>query len=275
VTVTKPERKAGRNLPVAITVGLALLSIILVSLFFNRAWFAVLVALAVVIAIWEWTHQVVVSHRNWATALLSFAAIGIFYTAWNEGIAGMSVALAVSFVVIAVARLTFGVEHYSRDIAALMLGLTYLAFLAGFVVLMAVPQDGLARVFTFVLCIAANDTGAYVTGVLFGRHRMAPGISPKKTWEGLIGGFVLAVILGVITMTLLMDSAWWTGVILGLLMAATSTLGDLVESAIKRDIGIKDMGTFLPGHGGMVDRIDALLLSAPIGWMALSILVPA
>lgn len=275
MTVTTPQRKAGRNLPAAISVGLALLGLVYVTLAFERPWFAVLVGVAIVIALWEWSHQVVVAHRSWAALLLAAGAAAIMYAAWNEGIAGMAVALASSFVAIVVARLIFGIEHYSRDVASLILGLTYIGFLAGFVVLLAVPSDGMARVFTVVLGVAANDTGAYVCGVLMGRHHMAPTISPRKTWEGLFGGFLLATVIGIATMTLLMDAPWWSGVVLGLLVAAGSTLGDLVESAIKRDLGIKDMGTFLPGHGGMVDRIDALLLTAPMAWMVLSILAPA
>jgi phosphatidate cytidylyltransferase len=275
MSVTEPSRKAGRNLPAAISVGLGLLGLVLVTLVFRREWFAVLLGAAVIIALWEWTHQVVAAHRRWASALLSVGAIALIYAAWTEGISGLSVAFALSVVAILIARLTFGVEHYSRDAAALIFGLGYIAFLAGFVILLATPSDGMARVVTFILCVAANDTGAYVAGVLFGRHRMAPTISPKKTWEGLAGGIGLALVLGVITMTLLMHEVWWSGLILGGLMAATSTLGDLVESAIKRDLGIKDMGSFLPGHGGMVDRIDALLISAPVAWMALSILAPS
>jgi phosphatidate cytidylyltransferase len=274
VSQATTESKAGRNLPVAVVVGAVLIALVLASLAFDRRYFAALVGAAIVICCWEWVRSVLPDHRLLMASLLMASAVAILVAGWDSGVAGLAVALAISFVAVAALRLTLGIDHYLRDTAGAALGLMYIPFLAGFALLLARPDDGMARVLTFIACVAANDTGGYFAGVLFGKHRLAPSISPKKTWEGLAGSVLLALVAGVLTMTLLMNEAWWKGALLAGALVLSSTFGDLVESAIKRDLKIKDMGSFLPGHGGVLDRIDALLLSAPIGWLMLSMLVP-
>lgn len=266
--------RAGRNLPVAIVVGIGLLALIYASLAFDRVWWAVLVCAALLIAMWEWVRTIPNSDRNITTLLLGAGTIAIILSAWQEGLAGVTVAFALSSVMFALARLSFGVNHFVRDIAAGILGLAYIPFLASFAVILAAPDDGLERVVILVLCVAANDTGGYLAGILFGQHKMAPKISPKKSWEGLAGSILLTLPVITLATALLLKTDWWRGSIIGAVAVLTATLGDLVESAIKRDLKIKDMGTFLPGHGGMLDRIDALLLSAPVIWLALSVLAP-
>jgi len=118
-----------------------------------------------------------------------------------------------------------------------------------------------------------SDVGGYATGVLFGKHPMSPRISPKKSWEGFGGSVVFCVAAGVGSGVVLLDLPWWNGAVLGLALVVTAVLGDLVESAIKRDLGIKDMGSLLPGHGGLIDRLDSLLLSAPVAWLLLTVFV--
>jgi phosphatidate cytidylyltransferase len=127
-------------------------------------------------------------------------------------------------------------------------------------------------VFTFMLVVAFSDIGGYAAGVLFGKHRMVPAISPKKSWEGLAGSLVCGTTAAVLAAMFLMHKPWWVGVPLGILLVITATLGDLVESQFKRDLGIKDMGTLLPGHGGLMDRIDGALPSAVATWIVLSLL---
>ncbi len=137
---------------------------------------------------------------------------------------------------------------------------------------MIYPDDGAARVFCLMLGVVFSDIGGYIAGVLFGRHPMAPAISPKKSWEGLAGSLLFGVTAAVLAVVFLLDKPWWAGVALGLMLVITGTLGDLVESQFKRDLGIKDMGTLLPGHGGLMDRIDAMLPSAVATWIVLTLL---
>jgi phosphatidate cytidylyltransferase len=125
-----------------------------------------------------------------------------------------------------------------------------------------------------ILCVVASDVGGYAAGVLFGRHKLAPVISPKKTWEGLGGSVVLGLVFGWITVHLLLGAPVWASLVFGFAMVLVGTVGDLVESMIKRDLGIKDMSGFLPGHGGFLDRIDSILYGAPIAWLLLHLLVP-
>jgi phosphatidate cytidylyltransferase len=147
----------------------------------------------------------------------------------------------------------------------------YLPFLSGFLILLARPHNGFERVMTFVVLVGCNDTFAYLTGVLIGKHPLAPKISPKKTIEGLMGSIVFATLGGSLAFHYIMDSHWWLGALAGLLTVFTATAGDLIESALKRDLAIKDMGTLLPGHGGIMDRLDSVLFAAPALWLALEI----
>jgi phosphatidate cytidylyltransferase len=147
-------------------------------------------------------------------------------------------------------------------------------FLAGFAMLMLAAPDGPYRVIVFVAVTVANDVGGYASGVLFGRHPMAPSISPKKSWEGLAGSVVLCMLVGAVTVRFLLDGSLLAGVAVGVAAAFTATLGDLSESLVKRDLGIKDMGSWLPGHGGIMDRLDSLLPTAPAVALLLMLLVP-
>lgn len=272
--MTATTSRAGRNLPVAIGVGLFLLALIWASLAFNRVWWTMLIGAAVLIAVWEFVRTVPNSDRNITTALLSASSIAIIVSAWEEGLAGVAVAFGLSVVAFSLVRLTFGIENYVRDVGVAIFGLAYIPFLAAFAIALAIPDDGAKRVAILVLCVAANDTGGYVAGVLLGSHKMAPTISPKKSWEGLAGSVLLTLPVITFAMSWLLDTEWWRGLVVGSIAVAAATLGDLVESAIKRDLKIKDMGTFLPGHGGVLDRIDAFLISSPVIWLALSTLAP-
>ena len=134
-------------------------------------------------------------------------------------------------------------------------------------------DEGVKGIITFILVTIASDIGGYIAGVLFGEHPMAPVISPKKSWEGFVGSVVFCVAAGVALVVYLLEGDWWVGVALGLITAVMATLGDLCESVIKRDLGIKDMSHVIPGHGGLMDRLDSLLATiAPI-WLLLHYLV--
>ena len=150
----------------------------------------------------------------------------------------------------------------------------YVPFLAGFALLMARAEDGAERVVVFVLVTVASDIGGYAAGVILGRHPMAPSVSPKKSWEGFLGSAGACAVVGALSVALLLAGPWWAGVVIGLAAVLTATLGDLGESMIKRDLGIKDMGSLLPGHGGVLDRLDSLLPTAPVVYLLLALLVP-
>ena len=171
-------------------------------------------------------------------------------------------------------RLKDGPDGYVRDVTAGIFTLLYLPLAAVFVALMLAEPDGSRRAFIFVVLTVCSDTGGYLAGILFGKHPMAPAISPKKTWEGLGGSAVLCLAAGLIMVPDLLGGHLWQGLVLGAAAVAVATLGDLVESMIKRDLQIKDMGHLLPGHGGIMDRLDSLLVMAPVVWLLLAVFVP-
>jgi phosphatidate cytidylyltransferase len=142
---------------------------------------------------------------------------------------------------------------------------------------MLAPHDGGKRVIIFVVLTVCSDVGGYFAGItlspLTGGHKLVPAISPKKTWEGLAGSAVLSIVAGAIMLPTLLHGHWWQGLIVGAAATAAAVFGDLAESMIKRDLGIKDMGSLLPGHGGILDRLDSLLACAPVVWLLLAAFV--
>jgi phosphatidate cytidylyltransferase len=155
-----------------------------------------------------------------------------------------------------------------------MLVLLYVPALAGFAVLSVHPSDGAARIIAFAATVVCSDTGGYASGVLFGRHPLAPIVSKAKTWEGFLGSLLFCAVAGVLFLTLTFHEAWWTGLVFGVAICVTATLGDLGESVIKRDLGVKDMGDLLPGHGGIMDRLDSMLPCAAVAYLLLSAFAP-
>jgi phosphatidate cytidylyltransferase len=171
-------------------------------------------------------------------------------------------------------RLPGGPKGYLRDTTASVFALAYVPLLGVFVPLMLARPDGPRRTLVFILLTVCSDAGGYFAGILAGRHPMAPGISPKKTWEGLGGSAVACLAAGAISLPLLLHAHVWQGLILGAAAVAAATLGDLVESMIKRDLEIKDMGRVFPGHGGAMERLDSLAFFAPVAWLLLAVFVP-
>jgi phosphatidate cytidylyltransferase len=161
-----------------------------------------------------------------------------------------------------------GARALLRDLAAGAFVQGYVTFLATFAVVLTAAEGGQWWTLAFIVIVVAADTGAYAFGLLFGKHKMAPIISPKKTWEGFAGGAGASLIAGVLLSTLMLGNTWWFGLIFGVSIFLSATLGDLVESLIKRDIGIKDMSSWLPGHGGFLDRLDSILPSAAVAYVA-------
>ncbi|WP_432145874.1 phosphatidate cytidylyltransferase [Streptomyces sp. bgisy084] len=275
----KPKKKsAGRNLPAAIGVGVGLGVIIVASLFVYKPVFIGVIAIAVVVGLWELTSRLA-ERKDIRVPLVPLAVGGtaMVVAGYVRGAEGAWVAMALTALAVLVWRMTEAPENYLRDVTAGVFAAFYVPFLATFVALMlAAEADGPQRVMTFLLLTVVSDTGAYAVGWRFGKHKLAPRISPGKTREGLVGAVLFAMAAGALCMEFLIaDGAWWQGLLLGLAVAASATLGDLGESMIKRDLGIKDMGTLLPGHGGIMDRLDSLLPTAPVVWLLFVIFVGA
>jgi phosphatidate cytidylyltransferase len=270
-----PPGRAGRNLPLAIGVGIILLAVTLASLFIVKAVFVGLAAVAVVIAVWELANALAVRDIRPPIVPLAVGSVAMLVSAYAGGTETLVAALALTVLAALVWRLPEGPEAYLRDTTAGVFTIVYVPFLASFVVLMLEPADGPWRVTTFVIVTMCSDIGGYLVGVIFGRHPMAPSISPKKSWEGFVGSVLFCAAGGAAAVHYLLEDAYWKGVVLGLAAVVSATVGDLSESMIKRDLGIKDMGTLLPGHGGIMDRLDSLLLTAPVAWAVLTLLVEA
>ena len=263
--------KAGRKLLPSILVGLTLIALVWLTLAYARVLFAVLVAIAVALGIREIARAFAAAGTLISMRSLILATVGLTYATWSAGVEGLAIATAIALPVLLIFRLRKGPQDFVKSATATTLALIYLPFLAGFLILLGRPDDGLARVMTFVVLVGCNDTFGYIVGVLFGKHPLVPVISPKKSWEGLIGSLVFTVIGGSLAFRYIMDMHWWIGIIVGLMIVFTATCGDLIESAMKRDLSLKDMGTLLPGHGGMLDRLDSVVLSSPAMWLALEL----
>ncbi len=265
------NKRAGRKLLPSIGVSIALLAIVWFSLAYERIIFAAIVALAMVLGVREMVGALKKADIHLSFPALTVASIGMASAAWLGGVNGLAVATAIALPLLLALLLPKGPEHFIQSASAYALTLIYIPFLAGFLILLARPQSGFERMMTFVVLIACNDTFAYFTGLAFGKHTMAPKISPKKTWEGFIGSLVFTTVAGAFAFHYILDAQMWIGALAGLAVVISGTVGDLIESAIKRDLAIKDMGDLLPGHGGVLDRIDSILFAAPTLWLALEI----
>jgi len=265
------NKKAGRKLGPSIIVSLSLIALIWFALAYRREVFAVVVAVAVLLGIREIVRAFNVRGIYISVVSLAAGAVVLTYATWNGGAAGLAIATAIAIPLLLIQLLTKGPEGFVQSATATIFSLLYLPFLGGFLILLAKPSTGLERVMTFVVLVGCNDTFGYIVGVLFGKHPLVPVISPKKSWEGLIGSLVFTVIGGSLAFEYIMEMQWWIGAIVGLMIVFTATCGDLIESAMKRDLHLKDMGTLLPGHGGILDRLDSVLISAPALWLALEL----
>ncbi len=265
----------GRNLPAAFGVALILGAVIIGSLFVVKTAFLGVVLLAILLAIWELAQALATAQVRLPLVPVCVGGVAMLAGAYYGGAEVLSVALAFTVIGTMIWRLAEGSEGFVRDATAGVFVAAYVPLLAGFAVLMLAEDDGDWRVVTFLLVTVCSDVGGYVTGYKLGRHPMAPTISPQKSWEGFVGSVLACCLGGWLTVVYLLDGEVWVGLILGVAVALAATLGDLGESLIKRDLGIKDMGNLLPGHGGIMDRLDSLLIVAPVCWLLLHLLVDA
>ena len=265
------NRRAGRKLGPSILVSLSLVALVWFSLAFEPVIFAALVTLAVCLGIREISRAFAQADTKISSNALILATIGLSAATWQGGVAGLAVATAVALPILLISLLRDGPEGFVARATATTLVLVYLPFLAGFLILLGNESNGLEQIMTFVILVGCNDTFGYFVGVLTGKHPMAPKISPKKSWEGLVGSIVFTTLGGSLMFHYVLDIEWFIGALVGLLIVFTATSGDLIESAMKRDLQLKDMGSLLPGHGGILDRLDSVLLSAPALWLALEL----
>ncbi|MCZ2824114.1 MULTISPECIES: phosphatidate cytidylyltransferase [unclassified Modestobacter] len=266
--------RAGRDMAAAVGVGLAMGAVVFATLLLWRPSFLVVVTAAVLISVFELSGALEKGgHRPPRTPVL-VGAVVMAALAWTRGPTGLVIAFLLTVFAVLLWRLGDGPVGYLRDASAAVFVALYVPLLAGFAVLLLVPDDGGARVLTFIGTVVCSDVGGFAAGVLFGKHPLARTVSPKKSWEGLAGSVAACVLIGTLLITLVFEGPWWGGVLFGVAIAVTATLGDLGESLIKRDLGIKDMGDLLPGHGGLMDRMDSLLPSAAVAWLILSVVAP-
>jgi phosphatidate cytidylyltransferase len=284
-TAPDPAKKsrAGRNLPAAIAVGLVTGGLVIATLLLERHFWVVLCSGAALIA----SHEVVRRLREAGylipvVPLLIGGQVTVWLTWWHHAVGALA-GFGGMVVVCMIWRLFMQDKsaqdangsppsNYLRDASATIFLAAWVPLFVSFGALLVYPKDGAARVFCLMIAVVCSDVGGYAVGVLFGKHPMVPKISPKKSWEGFAGSLVAGITATILTVHFLAHRELWVGALMGLLLVLTCTLGDLVESQVKRDLGIKDMGRLLPGHGGLMDRLDGVLPSAVAAWSVFTLL---
>mgnify|MGYP000955818285 CR=1 FL=1 len=277
----KPRNNPGRNLPVAIGVGAVLGGLSLLAVWIGPVGWYPLVAAAVAVATWEVVARL--REHSYHIPRMPMLLLGqlMVWLSWPFGTTGLVAAYVAAVLSIMFGRLfyhgrTTPPQNYLRDTAMSIFVLTWIPLFASFAAMLSlISSDGVSGslyIITFMLCVVASDTGGFIAGVMFGSHPMAPAVSPKKSWEGFAGSVIGGSVTGALTVSLLLGHDWWIGAIMGVGLVICATLGDLVESQFKRELGIKDMSNLLPAHGGLMDRLDGMLPSAMVTWLVLSVL---
>nr|WP_314147737.1 phosphatidate cytidylyltransferase [uncultured Leifsonia sp.] len=270
-TNEKIEARTGRNLILAILIGLGVGALVVLSLIFVKELFLLLGAAMAGFAAFELTQAFRAAARRVPRIPTVVAAVAVVPATFFFHAGGQLVSLSAGVVLVILWRLVEelarpdrrrGGTALGRDLTWGVLVQMYVALLASFAILLLAEDGGEWWVLGFLIVVIAVDTGAYASGLSWGKHPMAPTISPKKTWEGFAGAAVAAIVAGVLISVFMIGMPWWFGIVFGVVVLLTATAGDLAESLIKRDLGIKDMSSWLPGHGGFLDRLDSILPSA-------------
>jgi len=267
--------RSGRNLVSAIAIGVVLAAVMVLSLVFFKWIFMILAAVLVAFATLELATALRHAGIHIPRIPTMVAGVGLVPAAYYWGAEGQWLVFLAGVVLVAVWRLVEvafipprpGFGGVVRDLAAGTFVQVYVSFLGSVAVLLLSQEGGQWWVLAFIVVVVLTDVGAYASGLNFGKHPMAPTISPKKTWEGLAGAALVALIGGVLLAIFMLQQPWWFGLVLGAVIVTTATVGDLCESLLKRDIGIKDMSSWLPGHGGFLDRLDSILPSAAAAYV--------
>jgi phosphatidate cytidylyltransferase len=270
----KTSGRAGRNLPAAIAVGTSLAVTVAASLVFWKPAFLGVIAVAVSVGIWEMVRALRTTGAQ--PPLIPLLAGGVLITglAWFAGEDAVVLGLVVTVLAAVLWRLADRPRQVRQDFTASLLITVYVPFLLSFAMLLAAPDDGPRRVLVTLLAVILSDTGGYAAGVFFGKHSMAPTISPKKSWEGFGGSVAAAAVGSAILLYFLLDVPFYWGLVFGAVVSVVAVIGDLAESMIKRDLRIKDMSQLLPGHGGLMDRLDSILFAVPTAYLVLMLIAP-
>lgn len=259
------EIKTGRNLPLATAVSLALAAVVVTSLWFDRWFFAAVIAVVSYFAMRE-MFRLLDIEDSWVQYLLMLSALALPILTYAVGIAGLIASLLPLMFLAALLTLRRGFEDFTHRFGSILLSVIYIPLLLGFMVDMARYENGFALVLSLALLNSAVDTGGYFAGIMFGKRPLFKILSPKKTIEGLVGSFVLTLVVSIGVVSILLSLVLWQSVLVAILAVVFGVVGDLFESALKRERGVKDASHVIPGHGGVLDRIDALLFNAPLVW---------
>lgn len=273
--------EGGRSLSKSVFYGLLLGAAFLLSILIVKELFIVLVATAIGFGAWELATAL--RHKGWYVPRVP-AVVGsvlIMPATYYWGVVGQwgftlatSGALMIWRLVHILWEKRRSVEQTFaetiRDLAAASFVIVYLPLTLSFSILLLKHDP--AWVLCFVIPVALIDTFGYLVGRKFGKHKLAPGVSPKKTWEGLVASIIAGVISSLALVVFVAHKPWWAGLILAAILILAAVFGDLAESLIKRDLGIKDMSSLLPGHGGIMDRLDSLLPAALVTYVFVTIL---
>ena len=276
-TVPKPKNSAGRNLPVAIGVGIGLGALVIFAMWAGQLAWYIVVAAAVAVAMWEVLTRLREHSYQLPRTLMILGGQAMVWSSWPLETKGLMAVYVISVLALMFGRLFHNGRHrppinYLRDMSVGVFVLTWIPMFGSFAAMLSATSQGAATILVFMLCVVASDTGGYITGVMFGSHPMAPAVSPKKSWEGFAGSIVFGMVTGALSIHFLLEREAWVGAIMGLGLVVCASLGDLVESQFKRELGIKDMSNILPGHGGLMDRLDGMLPAAMVTWVAISFL---
>ena len=266
------NKRAGRKLLPSILVSLTLLTLIFGTINLEPKLFLLLILIAIMLGVRELTHAYRAGGIELPDLPIMLIASVILVASWFGGTEGLAVSTGLSIPILMFFLLMISQKDFIKRSTSAVFAVFYLAVLGGFILLVANHPDGGKRILALVILIACNDTFAYFAGVLFGKHKMAPTISPKKSWEGLVGGLIASLIGGALVFQNAFETQWYVGCAVGVMTVITATCGDLIESAIKRDLAIKDMSNLLPGHGGIMDRLDSALFTAPAFWFAFELI---
>ncbi|MBG6190399.1 phosphatidate cytidylyltransferase [Arthrobacter sp. CAN_A212] len=270
----KAPSRAGRNLPAATAVGVALLGSVLGGILYLPLAFVAITTAFALVGVWEVSRALEVRQIRLPLAPTIGATIALPFAAYLGGPEALAYAVVFSTTILALWRSLDPTPDAARSIMAGVFVVLWVPLLLSFAMLLLQEPSGKLLVATLLLLVVANDTFGYLVGAFFGKHAMAPKISPKKSWEGFAGSVGGAVVVGMIAAVFLLDRPWWFGLILAVATVSAATAGDLAESMIKRELGVKDMGNILPGHGGMMDRLDSIVFASPVAFVLSVTLVP-
>ncbi|HWH25672.1 MAG TPA: phosphatidate cytidylyltransferase [Pseudolysinimonas sp.] len=273
-TNEKIRARTGRNLIAAIAVGVSLGAALLASLLIIKWLFIVFGAALIGFTVFELAGALRIAGRNVPRVASTVVGLAVVPIAFFFHVEGLWLATLGAVIVLTIYRLLAQLRPLSRrssrelarDLGAATFVQIYVTFMAGFYLALTGSENGQFWTLASLIIVVATDVGAYAAGLAWGRHKLAPKISPGKTWEGFAGSLVVAIVAGVLLAVFMLGISPWIGAVMGLLLGLVGTAGDLTESLIKRDLGVKDISTWLPGHGGFLDRLDSILPSAAVAY---------